>query len=262
MPFATVNGQGLHYEDTGGEGPAVLLSHGFLMDASMFARQVEDLAPRYRVITWDERGFGQTEWDGRPFTYWDSASDALGLLDTLGIQRAVLGGMSQGGFLSLRAALTAPDRVRGLVLFASQAGVDPPEVIAGYRQMMETWISMGPIDPLVEAIAGIILGAREAWEPWITRWRAMPKDRFREPTLCLLDRDDITARIGEIKAPAIVFHGTADNAIPMHRAEALAAGLSGAGPVVQVEGASHAVNLTHPDQVRRPLRAFLDSLPP
>lgn len=261
MPFASVNGQRLFYEDTGGEGPAVLLSHGFLMDASMFAHQVRELAPAYRVIAWDERGFGQTEWDGRPFSYWDSASDALGLLDTLGIRRAVLGGMSQGGFLSLRAALTAPERVRGLVLFASQAGVDPPEAIAQYRQMMETWLTMGPIDPLVEAVAGIILGAREHWEPWISKWRAMPKERLREPTTCLLDREDITARLAEIQAPALVFHGTADQAIPVHRAEALAAGLRTGAPI-QVEGASHAVNLTHAEQVNRPLREFLDRLAP
>lgn len=260
MPFASVNGQRLFYEDTGGDGPPVLLSHGFLMDASLFTHQVRELAPRHRVITWDERGFGQTEWDGRPFTYWDSAADALGLLDTLGIRRAVFGGMSQGGFLSLRAALTAPERVRALVFFASQASVDPPEAIAQYRQMMETWLTMGPIDPLVETVAGIILGAREHWEPWISKWRAMPKERIREPTTCLLDREDITDRLPEIKTSAIVFHGTADMAIPMHRAEALAAGLA-AGPVVKVEGASHAVNYTHADKVNGPLRAFLDGLP-
>ena len=112
MPFADVNSQRLHFEDTGGSGPPVVLSHGFLMDHEMFAPQVEALRTAYRVITWDERGFGLTEYDGEPFTYWDSAADCLGLLTHLGIESAVLGGMSQGGFLSLRAALTAPDRVR------------------------------------------------------------------------------------------------------------------------------------------------------
>ena len=260
MPFADVNGQRLHYEDTGGDGPAVVLSHGFLMDSSMFAAQVAALAPRHRVITWDQRAFGQTEWDGRAFTYWHSADDAVKLLDTLGIQKAVFGGMSQGGFLSLRVALRDPARVRGLVLFASQAGVDPPEVIAGYRQMMETWLTMGPIDPLVEAVAQIILGPREHWEPWVTRWRAMPKENLQHPTACLLDRDDITSRLAEIHTPALVFHGTADNAIPMSRAEALAAGLR-AGPVVQLAGGAHAANLTHADQVNPALLAFLESLP-
>jgi 3-oxoadipate enol-lactonase len=127
MATATVNGITVSYTDSGGEGPVVVLSHGYLMDSSMFDPQVAALAPEYRVITWDERGFGGTHATG-PFSYWDSASDVIGLLDHLGIDQAVLGGMSQGGFLSLRAALTAPGRVRGLILIDSQAGQENPEV--------------------------------------------------------------------------------------------------------------------------------------
>ena len=52
----------------------MILGHGFLMDREMFAPQVQALSPEFRVITWDERGFGETEFDGRPFTYWDSAA--------------------------------------------------------------------------------------------------------------------------------------------------------------------------------------------
>ena len=73
MPYAEVNGQRLYYQDTGGDGPPVILAHGFLMDRSMFDPQIEALADDHRVITWDERGFGQTEFDSQPFTYWDSA---------------------------------------------------------------------------------------------------------------------------------------------------------------------------------------------
>ena len=102
MAFAAINGQNIHFDDTGGSGPAVVLGHGFLMDNTMFAPQVEALRSQYRVITWDERGFGLTEFDGQPFSYWDSASDCLGMMDHLGIERCVVGGMSQGGFLSLR----------------------------------------------------------------------------------------------------------------------------------------------------------------
>src|SRR5215510_5231697 len=121
MPVAAANGIEIHYTDSGGQGPAVVFSHGYLMDHTMFDWQVTALAPRYRVITWDERGHGGTRATGA-FTYWDSAADVLALLDHLGVERAVLAGMSQGGFLSLRAALTAPDRVRALVLIDSQAG--------------------------------------------------------------------------------------------------------------------------------------------
>ena len=127
MPFAEVNGQRIRYEDSGGDGPPVILAHGFLMDREMFAPQVAALGDEFRFITWDERGFGETEFDGEPFTYWDSARDCLALLDHLGIEQAVVGGMSQGGFLSLRATLLAPERVRALVLIDTQAGVEDPE---------------------------------------------------------------------------------------------------------------------------------------
>jgi len=103
--MAEVNGATLAYDDTGGDGPVVVLCHGFLMDRTMFADQVAVLRDAYRVITWDERGFGDTVYDQQPFTFWDSAQDCLGLIDQLGVERAVFGGMSQGGFIALRIAL-------------------------------------------------------------------------------------------------------------------------------------------------------------
>src|SRR5580700_906675 len=143
MATASVNGVTITYHDSGGDGPVVVLSHGFLMDSSMFDPQVAALAPEYRVITWDERGFGDTK-AGGPFSYWDSASDVLGLLDHLGIDEAVIGGMSQGGFLSLRAALLAPARVRGLVLIDSQAGLEDPAAAPAYEEMELIWQAQGP----------------------------------------------------------------------------------------------------------------------
>src|SRR3984893_13871949 len=125
MPVALVNGHPLYFEDSGGSGPSVILSHGFLMDHEMFAPQVEALSGEFRMITWDQRGFGSTP-AGGPFTCWDSAADVLALLDHLGIGQAVLVGMSQGGFLSLPVALTAPERVKALALIDTQAGTEDP----------------------------------------------------------------------------------------------------------------------------------------
>jgi 3-oxoadipate enol-lactonase len=138
MPFAQVNGQELYFEDTGGKGPAVVFSHGLLMDQSMFAPQVAALASRYRCISWDERGHRRTATDTlAPFTYYDSANDLVGLLDHLGVKRAVLAGMSQGGYLSLRCALKHPERVRALVLIDTQAGPEDPAKLPGYKQMLD-----------------------------------------------------------------------------------------------------------------------------
>jgi pimeloyl-ACP methyl ester carboxylesterase len=260
MPFAEVNGQRIRFDDTGGDGSPVILSHGFLMDREMFAPQVEALSPEFRVITWDERGFGETEFDGQPFTYWDSAQDCLGLLDQLGIEEAVLGGMSQGGFLSLRAALTAPERVRALVLIDTQSGVEDPERLPGYRQMQETWLEHGPVDELAQTIANLIIGDPILNEVWIAKWRQLPRETLREPGNCLFDRDDVTDRLNEIECPAIVFHGTADQSIEIEKADQLCAGLSGCTGVVRVEDGPHASNLTHPDAVNGPLLDFLHSL--
>jgi pimeloyl-ACP methyl ester carboxylesterase len=94
MPTVDVDGRTIGFEDSGGDGPAVLFLHGFLMDRSMFGPQVEDLAPEFRCISMDERGFGETPVDG-PFTYWDLADDAVGLLDELGVERAAFAGMSR-----------------------------------------------------------------------------------------------------------------------------------------------------------------------
>ena len=260
MPFADVNGQRLYFESTGGDGPPVVLSHGFLMDHEMFAPQVEALSDTYRVITWDERGFGATEYDGEPFTYWDSAADCLGLLDHLGIESAVLGGMSQGGFLSLRAALTAPERVRALVLLDSQAGVDDPETAAANDAMNHVWLTEGPSDELTAIVAGIIIDDPDHSPAWIAKWKARDKNAFREPYQCLRTRDDITERLDEITCPVLVVHGTEDTAITMDRAELMAARLPGAGEVVKVAGA-HAANLTNPVPVNGAINAFLAELP-
>ncbi len=259
MPHADVNGQRIRFEDSGGDGPVVILAHGFLMDVDMFAHQVSALAPDYRVITWDERGFGQTEFDGEPFTYWDSAEDCLGLLDHLGIDRAVVGGMSQGGFVSLRVALLAPERVRGLILLDTQAGVEDPAIAAGYEQMRDMWLSAGPVDELADTVANIIVGDPAVNPFWVAKWQSRPKELFAEPYTTLMTRDDVTDRLGEITCPAVVIHGTEDTAISMDRAEALAAGLSGAGPVVQVGGA-HAANLTNPGPVNEAIVEFLQSI--
>jgi pimeloyl-ACP methyl ester carboxylesterase len=260
MAIATINGQRIFFTDSGGPGPVVVFSHGFLMDHSMFDAQVAVLTPAYRVITWDQRGFGATEFDEKPFTYWDSARDCLGLLDHLGIASAVLGGMSQGGFLSLRAALLAPDRVRALVLIDTAADAETLENVELYGDMLEAWVTIGPGDDLAAIVAGIIIDDPEHDRVWIARWQAAPHELLREPGRCLLEREDISGRLGEITCPALVIHGDNDSAIDSDRARALGAGLVGSDEVVMVEGAAHAANLTHPEPVNVALLRFLSSL--
>jgi pimeloyl-ACP methyl ester carboxylesterase len=261
MAYADVNGQRICYEDTGGKGLPLVLAHGFLMDREMFAPQVAAFRDRCRVVTWDARGHGLTETTADDFSYWDSADDLRGLLDHLGIERAVVGGMSQGGFVSLRFALRLPERVIGLVLIDSQAGLEDPDKLQQYDMMTDVWVTQGPTDMIAEATSTIIIGPDRPEGPaWMAKWRARPQESVRQPYLTLVTRDDITDRLPEIGAPALVIHGTADLAIEMERAEQLAAGLPGAGPVVPIPGAGHASNLTHPEPVNAAIGKFLDAL--
>lgn len=257
MPTATANGIQISYSDTGGNAPAVVFSHGFLMDQSMFDSQVTALSPQYRVITWDERGHGGTPAPGS-FSFWDSAADVLGLLDHLGVERAVLAGMSQGGFLSMRAALLAPDRVRALILIDSQAGTEDPAAAPLYEQMHQTWLDHGPA-PVQDVVASIILGAGR-WEDWHAKWATIDNDQASRGFRCLMDRDDITGRLGEITCPALVLHGTEDAAIPVGKARALSDGLAGPVTFTMVEGGSHAANVTRPEPVNAAILNFLGTL--
>ncbi|MBW2279532.1 MAG: alpha/beta fold hydrolase [Deltaproteobacteria bacterium] len=259
MPVANVNGQHIYYEDSGGDGPAVIFSHGFLMDHTMFDPQVEALAPEFRCIRWDERGFGRTEAKG-PFTYWDSADDCIGLLDHLGVEQAVLAGMSQGGFLSLRAALSHASRVRGLVLIDTQAGVDSAEALAGYRGMIDHWVGDAALEPVAQVVAGLILGTPELEGEWMAVWNQRDRKSLAYPGACLLERDDIVPRLGEIRCPALVVHGSEDQAIELALGQALADGLADCRGLVVVPGAAHAPNLSHPDKVNGPVLDFLRGL--
>lgn len=260
MPYATANGQQLYYTDTGGDGPAVVCSHGFLMDHSMFDAQVAELAGDHRMICWDERGFGATRTDGGAFSYWDSARDLLGLLDHLDIEEAVLLGMSQGGFLSLRAGLLAPERVRALILLATQAATETPEKTAEYQAMIDTWADHGYLDELADTVAGLLIGDPALEAETKARWRSWDASGIRTAGAALLGRDDITDRLPELQMPVLCIHGTADSAITLDRARGVCRGVGDCRGFIEVEGGAHAANMTHPEVVNRAIRSFLAGL--
>ena len=258
---AKVRGQSLYYEDTGGAGLPLALGHGFLMDLEMFAPQVRALAPKHRIITWDQRGHGHTESTPEPFTFWDSAEDLAALLDHLGVERAVVGGMSQGGFIALRFALLYPERTAGLVLIDTQAGTEDPEKALQYDLMEDVWVSSGPNEQLVGMVAAIIIGnERPESAPYVAKWKAMDPAGLTRIYRTLMDRDDVTDRLGEIEAPALVIHGMEDVAIDMALAETLCRRLKGCRGLVRVEGAGHASNLTHAEPVNHAIAEFLVSI--
>jgi pimeloyl-ACP methyl ester carboxylesterase len=253
---ATVNdGQLVTYVDHGGSGPAVLLLHSYLMDADMFAPQVAAFGGAYRLIAMDERGHGDTPADG-PFTYWDVARDALGLLDELGVDRCAVVGTSQGGFIGLRMALLAPERVTALALLGTSGAAEDPEVAAGYRQAAAAWREYGATQELLDLNAAICLGQYDATE-WQAKWRRLSGDHVDRVLTPLVERDGVLDRASEIRCPAMVLHGSADAAYSVDRARELAEALPNAEPPVIVEGGAHFLSLTDADAVNPHLRAFL-----
>jgi pimeloyl-ACP methyl ester carboxylesterase len=256
MPVARSRDTAIYYDDTGGDGPPVILAHGYGLDHTMFAGQ-QALSPTWRIIAWDARGHGNTTSDGRPFTYWDLADDLFRLMDALDIETANVGGVSQGGFISLRAALAAAERVRSLLLFDTEAGACSPEDLTAYRQMFDALAERGPADELVRPLAAQIVGAHSTADEWAGRWaqRGVP---LGQATECLLGRDDIISRLGEITQPTLLVRGEHDASIPVDRTNILSERMPTATAVAFISGAGHSPPLTHPDETNAVLTKFLE----
>jgi pimeloyl-ACP methyl ester carboxylesterase len=256
MPIVERNGTKLSVIAEGDGAPALIFSHGFLMDTAMYSAQAEAFRATNLCVRWDQRGHGATEDSGKPFSYWDSAADLLAIMDSLGLDRAVLVGLSQGGFLSMRAALQAPDRVAGLVLVSTQAGVDTEEVYDNFRGLKAEWAANGSANA-GPGVASMLIGDSTAEGEWLKKWTHVPGDRLGPCIDALIDRDDITDRLPEITCPSIVIHGDADNAIPAELGRKLAEGLPNCLDFVLIPGAAHAPPLTHPAPVNSAIARLL-----
>ena len=259
MSHVSRPGADIFFEASDLDGPVLLLAHGFFMDSTMFERQATAaVAAGLRLVTWDARAHGQTRSKG-PFDYWDSARDALAVLDELGAEQAFVGGMSQGGYCALRTALLAPERVRALVLLDTEASACTAGEAAGYREFFGAWANDNvPLEPLARGLAPQLIGGTEAdQEPWIAKWLTTGRQHWNDAAEALTTRDSVTSRLGEISCPALVIRGESDETATAEKAAALAAGLPGAGTVRTIAGAGHAANWTDPESVNQELLSFL-----
>ncbi|MEV0465350.1 alpha/beta hydrolase [Nocardia tengchongensis] len=243
----------MHYTSSQVSGPTLLLAHGFFMDESMFEPMRESLAAAgINLVTVDARCHGRTQSpDGEPFSYWDLAADGLAVLDELGIEQAVVGGMSQGGYSVLRMALLAPERIQGLALIDTEATACTPAELAYYREFFERWSGTEPLAPLVAELAPQLIGGTDPrlWRAWTSRWYSSDRNGIMPAARCLMDRRSVLHRLSEITAPALVVRGSHDSNSTSQKSEALTAGLSGADGVVTIPGAGHGAAWTHPEVV-------------
>jgi pimeloyl-ACP methyl ester carboxylesterase len=254
------DGWRLAYDDVG-DGPAVLLIHGLLFDATQFEPQVAALRDRYRMVTPDLRAHGRSEHRRAAYDQWDLMEDQVALLDHLGIERAVWGGVSQGGFQSLRAAIKHPERVAGLILIDTQAGPEDEVRGAMYEASAQVAAESGWNEDLLGIATTFLFGESagdELKQHWIERWMAQDTSDAVEFLQVVTRRDDVSDRLSEITAPAIVIHGEEDVSIEMDRAGALADGLPGDVELVAVANAGHSSTIERPAEVTAAVERFLE----
>jgi pimeloyl-ACP methyl ester carboxylesterase len=259
VPEFEHDGWRLAYEDRG-SGPAVVLVHGLLFDGTQFEPQVEALSDRYRMVTPDLRAHGRSEHRRAEYDQWDLMEDHIALLDHLGIERAVWGGVSQGGFQSIRAALKHPELVAGLILIDSQAGPEDENRAPMFEASAQVAAEFGWNEDLLGVATTFLFGESagdDLKQHWIDRWMAQDTSDAVELMQAVTRRDAVIDRLGEITVPAIVIHGEEDFAIEVEKARAMADGLGGEVEFVTVPGAGHSSTIERPDVVTRAVERFL-----
>jgi pimeloyl-ACP methyl ester carboxylesterase len=254
MATARVNGIDIDYED-GGRGPAVLLSHGYSATGRMWAPQRPALEPRYRLITWDMRGHGQTESPDDPAQYSLAltVADMHGLLRHSGVQRAVIGGLSLGGYMSLAFHARHPEMVRALVICDSGPGYRNPDARAAWNQRADERAAALETRGL-EALRS---SSREMQDAVRHHRSAQGLAHAARGMLAQRDAAVIDSLPG-IRVPTLIIVGDQDTPF-IAPCEYMAKKIPGARLEV-IAGAGHASNLDQPEAFNRVLLAFLDSL--
>lgn len=136
MPYIDRDGVNVYYE-VHGEGPTVLLTHGFSATSFCWGPQLDALAEDHQVVVWDLRGHGRSDSPADPAAYSESLSlaDMAALLDAVGATQAIVGGHSLGGYLSLAFHVEHAERVAGLMLFSTGPGYRKPEGRESWNQL-------------------------------------------------------------------------------------------------------------------------------
>lgn len=263
MPSIERHGVHIHFDDVG-TGPPVVLGHSILCSGEMWMYQVPRLAERYRVINIDQRGHGRSIPATETYTLQDMVGDAIAVMDSLGIERAVWGGLSMGGMVAMHAATTVPQRVAGLILADTHAGAETAYKTLKYRAMGVGARAFG-IAPFFPAVIPLLFGRTTRAEnpALITEW----KRRFAEihvPSLvqavvALTRRRSIVEKLREVRIPSLVIVGEEDASLPPPLSREIADALPEASFVV-IQEAGHLSALEKPEKVTEVMLEFLDSL--
>ena len=258
-----INGLQLGYDDFG-SGPAVVLIHGFPLQRQMWRPQVEPLLDAgYRVILPDLRGFGESP-VGNGASMDGYADDLIALLDFLGIDKAVIGGMSMGGYVLFNLLERYPQRFHAAMFIVTRAAADD---VAGQakRDAMIAAVEAGDYalvpDSFAEVLfAPVTLSARPELVDEVRRWmQATAPAGLISALAAMRDRSDYLNQLNQFTLPALVVGGSEDLAIPVEHFNALVAGLPCATSVL-IENSGHLVNLESPVAFNAALLDFLQHL--
>lgn len=251
MPTIDRDGVSIYYE-THGAGPALLLSHGYGATCRMWDGQIAALADRWRVIVWDMRGHGQSGDPADPALYSQALTvgDMAAVLDACGEERAIIGGLSLGGVMSLAFYIAHPERVAALVLCDTGPGFRNPQTREQWNERAEARAC--DIEAKDLAVAGggseTRLGRHRSARGLAGAARGMLKQHT----------SDLIDSLPEIDVPTLVLVGSEDKNF-LGAADYMAGKIPGAQKAV-IEDAGHAANLDQPAAFNRAVGAFLARL--
>ncbi len=266
MPYLTVNGVKLYYEDAGQGAETIVFSHGLLWSGRMFADQVRHLKDRYRVITYDHRGQGRSEVAPTGYDMDTLTGDALALMDGLGIGRCHFAGLSMGGFVALRLAVRYPERIQSLILMETTAQPEPAENVPRYRMLSNIVRLLGPW-PVRKPVMKIMFGqaflqdpARQAlrrrWEKELTANRRS----ITRAVQGVINRKGVPAEdLAAIRRPTLIIVGEQDVATAPAKSEYMHEHIPNS-KLVRIPNAGHTSSVEEPEAVNAVVDAFLNGM--
>ena len=269
MPRAHVNGVSLYYE-VAGDGPPLVLVHGFACGIRSWDPQVRALSRRCRVVTYDVRGHGISEAPADPARYSQptSVADLAALLDHLRLRRALVGGLSMGGNIALNFALAHPGRVRALIVADTGAGSDgTAEWNADVHAFADT-LEGGGVEAFADmACANPLFGRYIAQGPQAERFirgclmthrahgiaHTAREVLARRPTIYALE-----PRLRRLRVPTLLIVGEHDD--PCVRVHRFLAETIPQATAVVIPGIGHLTNLEAPASFNRAISRFVGTL--
>jgi len=246
------------------DAPALIFVHGFPFNRSMWQSQMAEFSEGWRVIAFDVRGHGESEAGEKPFSIGLFAEDLIGLMDALGIEKAVLCGLSMGGYIALNAALNNPGRFEALVLSDTQCAADTPEakekrleVIGAIRK---NGVERFADTSLKNFFAPATLTKEGAEIATVRGMIAATCEETLVRTLhAMREREESCSRLQEIAVPVLVLVGEEDAITPPEAARLMQEKIEGCRLAV-IAQAGHLSNMENPAAFNRELKSFFDSL--